>query len=165
MYPVAIYELLEQVISNLALKSPQDASRLADNKQMIILLLAVWQIGYMIVVFIFSIFFSHRIAGPLYKLTTFLKNGRKGGKPATLFFRKNDYFKEIADEYNITMDSIYQNYAADFDYLNEVDMYISNLAHALPEDKKPVIEEIHDNITKMKKRYETNSVHSENISE
>jgi len=154
MYPWAIYDLIGQVIANLAIKSPQDASALEKNKQTLIILLAVWQTGYILLVFILSIFFSHRIAGPIFKLTKFLKNSRKGGKPEVLYFRKNDYFKEVADEYNATMDSIFQNVSTDFKYLNDVDMYISNLANVLPEDKKPLIEEIHKNLNEMKKRYE-----------
>ncbi len=43
---------------------------------------------------------SHRVAGPLYKLTQFFQLAKQGDLHTELYFREKDHFKEIADEYN-----------------------------------------------------------------
>jgi len=44
--------------------------------------------------------FSHRIAGPLYKLQKHLLETSKSGRYSKVFFRKSDFFYELADAYN-----------------------------------------------------------------
>jgi signal transduction histidine kinase len=44
--------------------------------------------------------FSHRIAGPLYKLHKHLLETSHKNKYSDVHFRKNDFFSEIADAYN-----------------------------------------------------------------
>jgi hypothetical protein len=48
----------------------------------------------------FGLYYSHRIAGPLYRLQTYLKN-LKGERPQhRLAFRSKDYFPEVAQSVN-----------------------------------------------------------------
>lgn len=67
--------------------------------------LTMMQVCFMVMTFLMSLFMSHRIAGPIYKLSKFL-NGLRNGSLAKLSFRKNDHFQEIAQDYNFMVESI-----------------------------------------------------------
>jgi len=51
-------------------------------------------------IFIFGMFYSHKIAGPLYNMNIQLNRLAKGEKLHQLRFRKGDYFKELAISFN-----------------------------------------------------------------
>lgn len=62
---------------------------------------------FLVTVFGLSIFLSHRIAGPLYKLNEFFKEGaRTGALKPDLHFRKTDHFQELAESYNAMVESV-----------------------------------------------------------
>lgn len=47
---------------------------------------------------------SHRVAGPVYRVTQALHQVASGGQPEHIRFRKNDYFPELAQGYNDALD-------------------------------------------------------------
>ena len=49
---------------------------------------------------VLSIFWSHRIAGPLYRMRIILKDICEGKKVKEVRFRKSDEFKELAEDLN-----------------------------------------------------------------
>lgn len=53
-----------------------------------------------IILSIFGIFFSHRVAGPIYKMTKELKRMSDDGEAMPVSFRKNDFFHELQDAFN-----------------------------------------------------------------
>jgi hypothetical protein len=57
-------------------------------------LLRALPIGF--AVFVFSIFFSHRIAGPIRKMQNICDGYQKGQQPPPITLRKNDYFRGFA---------------------------------------------------------------------
>jgi nitrogen fixation/metabolism regulation signal transduction histidine kinase len=75
-------------------------------KRNIIYLLIFFQAVFLCVTFLISIFMSHRIAGPLYKLKTFFKMNGKGKLSPDLRFRKSDHFQDVAEDYNHMMGAI-----------------------------------------------------------
>ena len=48
----------------------------------------------------YGLIWSHRIAGPLYRLCTHLMRDANSGTLSPVQFRKKDLFKEVADSYN-----------------------------------------------------------------
>lgn len=52
------------------------------------------------VIFLFSIWLSHRIAGPIYRMKQFLSNVASGDLKSRLMLRKNDELKDMADAIN-----------------------------------------------------------------
>jgi methyl-accepting chemotaxis protein len=58
------------------------------------------------VIFIISIFVSHRIAGPLYNLRKHLAELAQGNLKQSLQFRKSDYFHQLARDYNYALEGI-----------------------------------------------------------
>lgn len=67
--------------------------------------LTLMQVCFMLMTFLMSLFMSHRIAGPLYKLSKFL-NGLRNGSLSKIGFRKNDHFQELAADYNFMIESV-----------------------------------------------------------
>ena len=61
-------------------------------------------IGLMLLVFPFFVYnwlcFSNRLAGPIYRLRTELRNLRDGKSVGTIRFRGSDYWRDLADEFN-----------------------------------------------------------------
>ena len=154
IYPLTIYDLMTSFISYLAKSSPEMASQINDKRTSLISILVFWQIGFTSLIFILCIFFSHKIAGPLYKLQNFLKAIRDGNSNGKLYFRNGDYFKEIADEFNETFEVITEQRKEDFVYLSEVNSYIKNLEMVVPEDKKAVLEQITTRLDEIQSKFQ-----------
>jgi hypothetical protein len=104
--------LLNQVFSLLAeqlvaMPGGPEVDKILSARKELLLGLYVLQGLFVLTVFGMSVFLSHRIAGPLYKLNEFFKEGARTGqlKP-NLFFRKTDHFQELADSYNAMVDAV-----------------------------------------------------------
>ena len=98
---------------------------------------------------------SHKIAGPIYKLTLHLKSIQEGNPAEYITFRKGDHFLELAEDYNAAIKKIKDTYNQDFLYLQEIDSYINNLIIAVPEDKKSMLLEISNKINEIQNRFKT----------
>jgi methyl-accepting chemotaxis protein len=107
VYPLIVYNMFDYFIRYLS-RDPNGPNVLAlqDLRQQVMVLLAALQAIFLFVTFLVSIFMSHRIAGPLYKLGRFFAMARDGNLKEELFFREKDHFPEIAQEYNDTMKAI-----------------------------------------------------------
>jgi signal transduction histidine kinase len=154
IYPLTIYDLITSFITFMASKNPQVASQLEGKRSSLILILSLWQIGFTVLVFIICIFFSHKIAGPMYKLQKFLRAKKDGLESGKLFFRKGDYFQEVADDFNDVFEELEEQHNQDLVYLNEVNSYISNLGMVVPEDKKAVLNEITQKLNQIQNRFD-----------
>lgn len=60
-------------------------------------------IGITLALGIWGLFFSNHIAGPLHKVTEYLRQYRDGKAQGSLQFRSNDYFSHLAKEINLTL--------------------------------------------------------------
>jgi methyl-accepting chemotaxis protein len=67
--------------------------------------LTMMQVCFMVMTFLMSLFMSHRIAGPLYKLGKAL-NELRNGNLSKITFRKADHFQELAADYNYAVESV-----------------------------------------------------------
>jgi len=149
LYPVTIYEIVEQFIA----ASPDKAEWLANLRNDLFWVLALVQFGMLGLIFISMIFISHKIAGPMFKLKSHLQAIRNTQKIEPVYFRKGDSFTDIADEFNKTMESIKTKRDEDFAYLEEIGAYIANLSLVIPDDKKPVLQEIQHKLLEIQNRY------------
>ena len=52
---------------------------------------------------VIGVFLSHRVAGPIYRITKHLQGIATGEPAKPLRFRDGDYFMELADAYNATL--------------------------------------------------------------
>ncbi|MEI6092318.1 MAG: hypothetical protein WCQ47_01380 [bacterium] len=53
-----------------------------------------------ILIFVSGLFFSHRIAGPIYRMNMYLRSIAPENLATTINFRKMDFFQELAISYN-----------------------------------------------------------------
>ncbi len=152
-YPYTIYDIISHFTDFTAKNSPEIATLVNEKKHTVIWILVLCQIGYTALVFIICIFFSHKIAGPIYKTRQYLISFRKKKNKGKILFRKDDYFHELADEINKTFDEINENHKKDFIYLSEISEYIENLNLIVPNDKKTIIKEIIKKLNEIQNRF------------
>jgi hypothetical protein len=119
----------------------------------LLLFLAVIQFIFITMVFIMFIFLTHKIAGPMQKLKNHLEQIRQGGAITPLSFRDGDHFHDVAEEVSLFLETVTFNQENDFQYLDEVAIYIDNLVPVVPDDKKPVLNEISRRLMDIKSRY------------
>jgi methyl-accepting chemotaxis protein len=115
-YPLIIQNLVESLIRVLrvAVDGP-GLDQLTALKSTVTQQLIISQIGAVTVVFVISIFVSHRIAGPIYKLRKFFEGLAKGNFADELKFRKTDYFQNLADDYNTMLKGLRAHYSQTFE--------------------------------------------------
>ena len=153
IYPLTIYDLMNNFMEHMYTTSPEDVAELSQKRTSLIIILALWQLGFIALAFIISIFLTHKVAGPLYKLQQFFSAIGQGSDNGTLKFRGGDYFHEVADSYNEAIGKMKEDYKQDLVYLSEVNSYINNLSMVVPEDKKAVIQEISKRLTHIQEKF------------
>jgi hypothetical protein len=126
--------------------NPNDAAQYEEHRTSLLITLSLIQLGLLGFLFVVCIRVSHRIAGPMYKLRLFLEHIRDGGEIYPLSFRDGDQFHEVASDLNETIEYLTSKSEEEMEYLGEVADYIENIALVVPEDKKPVLEEIQKKI-------------------
>ena len=73
---------------------------LGEQKAYMSQLLIGLSIFYFLILTIFGLVFSHRVAGPLHRLNSHMIEARHKGGFGPISFRKSDYFQELAHSYN-----------------------------------------------------------------
>lgn len=127
--------------------NPETIAKHEEYRNNLFHFLVLLQISLAGAIFVFSIFVSHKIAGPMFKLTRYLQEIRNGAQITHLSFREGDQFPEVAEEINETLEYLTQKNEEEMEYLSEISEYLSNLALVIPDDKKPVLEEIRRKIS------------------
>ena len=150
VYPWTIYDLFEKIIA----LQPNNKDSVEQGRTFLLTILMLAQLAFLGVIFVVSIFISHKIAGPMFKLKNYLTNIRDGAPITKIYFRDGDSFQDIAEEVSLTMEYLQEKRKEDFEYISEVASYINNLALVVPEDKKPVLQEILSNLSKIQSRHQ-----------
>lgn len=149
IYPVIIYDFFQALSS----ANPSIAKNVVAAQKDLILFLILIQVVITLLVFIVFIFFTHKIAGPLYKLKNHLAHIREGKAISPLTFRDGDYFHDVAEEVTLMLETVASNQESDFQYVEEISTYIENLSTVVPDDKKPILNEISRRLIDIKARY------------
>jgi len=151
IYPVIIYEFFELISRN----NPQIAENIIAAQNDLVFYLIIIQTVITLLVFIVFIFFTHKIAGPLYKLKNHLLEIREGKAISPLTFRDGDYFQDVAEEVSLFLETVSNNQENDFQYVDEISQYINNLSMVVPDDKKPILSEISRRLLEIQSRYKS----------
>ena len=149
IYPVIILDFFSIVSQRL----PSLALEISNVQSDLIFYLILIQVVLALVVFLSFIFFTHKIAGPLYKLRIHLEGIREGKAITPLNFRSGDYFHEVADEVSLFLETIRSKQERDFEQIEDVVQYLDNISTIIPEDKKPVMSEISRQLIEIRDRY------------
>jgi len=165
IYPIVIYNLITTYKNNIT----RNLVKICDNekeeivsisnsvsnqRENLIYLLILGQFIFTGIIFIISIFFSLKIAGPIYKTQKYLKKIAEGNGLGKLSFRNEDYFQDLAEDFNATFNLLQEKYNRDVVYLNEIQSYFNNLSKDLPQDKKILMEKINKSILEIQKRFD-----------
>jgi methyl-accepting chemotaxis protein len=130
VYPLIIFNLFTYLMRYLALDPLGPAvAALETTRQELLWLLLLMELVFLSLTFLISIFMSHKIVGPLYKLGRFFREAGAGNLDQSLGFRKRDYFHDLAEEYNAMMGHIRQRMKTKS---NGIDASIQRLEKALP---------------------------------
>jgi hypothetical protein len=149
IYPIIIYDFFQMVLA----ANPTAAKNVEAAQNDLIFYLVFIQLVITLLVFLVFIFFTHKIAGPLYKLKNHLTGIREGNAITPLTFRAGDYFLDVAEEVSLFLETVSNNQENDFQYVEEVAQYIDNLSSVVPDDKKPILREISRRLIDIKSRY------------
>jgi methyl-accepting chemotaxis protein len=107
VYPVIVYNLFGYLIRYVSLDPfGPPLEGILKTRSEVLWLLVMFQLVFALVTFLISIFISHRIAGPLFKLGRFLDNAGTGNLKDRLTFRKTDHFQDLATRYNEMVDGL-----------------------------------------------------------
>lgn len=139
------------IISSTSTNIPQN---IVQSRQEFMIYLTVIQVLISTLLFLVFIFITNKVAGPLHKLKIHLQKIREGGEIEPVNFRTGDYFHDLAYDVNLFLETILKNQEKDFEYLDEVSTYVENLSLVIPNDKKPVLNEISRKLNDIKSRYE-----------
>jgi hypothetical protein len=100
IYPVAIHDIFEKFTVLIGGESNQ----FIEQRNNLFIYLITVQIVFTLLMIVICLWISHRIAGPMFKLTKYLAELREGKDVGKLCFREGDYFPEVADEINKTIE-------------------------------------------------------------
>lgn len=102
VYPFVIYGIFDHVLMLTIPRSagPETMQIIHSTRRELLQMLVLFHVLFILLVAILSIFVSHRIAGPLFKLKRTMEEAATGHWDQKLSFRSGDYFKEIAESYN-----------------------------------------------------------------
>lgn len=155
VYPMALYEMFDLFLGlNIA---PTSAEKIKEARFALLVWLGIYQIVFTVIAFVTCIILAHRVAGPMFKLQRTLRSISDGNPPETISFRKGDNFPEIAHEYNNAIQYLKHQHEADMASLEEVRILLSNLAPLLPDDKRPIIEQVNHRIAQIKSKFQSPS--------
>jgi hypothetical protein len=102
MFPLLLDEAFS-IITELAIQDPRgpEVAQVLAAKQDLMRNLYLFESSFILVVFALSVFLSHRVAGPLYKLDQYFREAARTGRlKGGLRFRSGDHFTEVAESYN-----------------------------------------------------------------
>ena len=149
IYPIILMDFFTELMTRFP--SLQQNMKLAQSD--LIVFLGGIQLVFITMVFIMFIFLTHKIAGPMHKLKNHLLGIRQGKPISPLTFRNGDHFHDVAEEVSLFLESVSFNQENDFQYVEEVALYIENLVPVVPDDKKPILAEISRRLMDIKSRY------------
>ena len=152
-YPVIIYQYIEYLIRYVNETSAFKDFNLEAERRQVITMLFASHLVYAGLIGILCIFFSHKIAGPLYKLKKFLTEIRQGNPIGEVRFRKGDYFLEIADEVNKTISFMQDTPNNLLTQMNIINQKIANLESS--SDNNNDLNDIKERLTMIQQKLQT----------
>jgi hypothetical protein len=100
LFLFVFWEIFDLIIARVSILSSSAPEILIQLRASLMWKLVLIEVAFWIASFVVGILMSHRTAGPLYKLAMAMKELREGKPNVELHFRKYDFFKNLADEFN-----------------------------------------------------------------
>lgn len=106
-YGSVFYVFVKDAFDTLMELTPLSGSAQANLKeefQQTILILSITSLFFLVAVSIIGLVFSHKVAGPLFKINQVCTRINRGEKEARIRLRPGDHFKDVAEYLNYTFD-------------------------------------------------------------
>jgi methyl-accepting chemotaxis protein len=128
VYPLIINTLFDFFVRSALLDPNGQAAKTLHHVQIeVFWLLALLQVVFLIITFMNSLFMSHRICGPLYKLRKHFERVKAGDLKGQLSFRGKDYFKDLAEDFNQMVDGLRTRATRGQDQFDEIAQELQSL--------------------------------------
>ena len=152
IYPWAIFDLINEIIDVFSKVAPSFTPILIGRRKSLWVILTLWEIGFLGLIFSITIFFSHKVAGPLYRVKVFLDDIKNGKGRSPIILREGDYFQDIVKDIEQTFDYISTEYNKDYTPISDVIRQINTLKTQFPEDKKESFDKILEKLADIQDR-------------
>ncbi|MFI5391077.1 MAG: hypothetical protein ACHQYQ_06920 [Bacteriovoracales bacterium] len=152
IFPWAIFDLMNQTIAVFSKIEPAFAPILIERRKTLWIILTMWEIGFLGLIFSITIFFSHKVAGPLFKIKVFLQDLKLGKDHQQIVLRPGDYFQDIVRDVQQTFDYISSEYNKDYIPITEAIKQLNHLKSQFPEDRAESFDKILEKLTEIQDR-------------
>lgn len=136
IFPVAIFDLVDKI----AVKSGN--LDIQEWKNQLVALLVLMELGFFAFVFILSLYLTHRIAGPLYKLKKYIQEQQNGEEFIPLIFRKGDYFQDLAQDMSKFVGHMHHEKQEMLNHIQEAQNELNDLNQGASDEQKLKIAQI-----------------------
>ena len=154
IYPLSFYNTIGDLVETFSRVSPSLMSDIKENRTTILYFFIKWQLVVSTLIFVICIFFSHKIAGPIYKVRKSLNQMKQEGQWKPIFLRKGDYFPELADDLNQLFAAGGSKSGSNLCNIKEINSSLSDLAANAPQDKKEALNEVIAKLSEVQKRFD-----------
>lgn len=142
IYPALISSLFDFFLKYAAMDpNGPTMSALTRTRSELLTIVILLQLVFLLVTVLISLFLSHRIAGPIYKLKMFLTKAKEGDLRSRLQFRKADHFMEVAGLYNEMTDGLTDLIEQDRSRIAQAIQTLERTGNQVPSDGKKAFEE------------------------
>ena len=145
LFPIFMLTILDSLEKTTLFRENASARlALSQTRSDFLLFLLLFSVVVILCAFFLAIFHSHRIAGPLYKLSMSMIAMQQGVLDRHIQFRTKDNFQELAEGFNAMTDAIFVRRRKDFERVQSVIPKLERLQNSLHgEDQALVTEVLH----------------------
>lgn len=134
IYPWTIYDIFNSIKQFVHPDIDVDAQR-----NQLLLFLGLMEAVLVVIVAVFMIFITHKVAGPMYKLEQTFKAVKDGGPLKRVYFRNGDNFQEIAHGYNDLVEVVQARIDSSYSDLTEILANLKKIEESNPDLKETII--------------------------
>ena len=143
IFPIFAYSMISHLENHsFFAKNPQALQVMREARYDLTIFLLLTAGVTAITGFILSLFHSHKIAGPLYKLRMSMLAMQQGVLDRHIQFRDRDNFPELADGFNAMTDAIFIRRRRDFERVHSVIPKLERLQSTLAGQEQAAVTEV-----------------------
>ncbi len=134
IFVIAMFDFVTE--HEMVVNQPELLELLNASKGDFFTLLIIMEVFLVFAAVILSIFHSHKIAGPLYKLQSAMSSVKQGVLDRHIMFRKHDNFMELAQSFNEMSSAIFERHKQELESVNMMLKKMETLHSGLDGEKK-----------------------------
>lgn len=141
IFPTIVYHLFNTLIDYITHDiGTQSLKTMEETQNQMIELLVVFETLIILITFFISLYLSHKIAGPLFKLKKAMDESDHRKEFTDLKFRDGDHFEDLANEYNEMTHGIKNFYNKNIKLAQQAAEQIKKTIPFVPQETKMELE-------------------------